>query len=157
MPSSRPPHHEMHYDGCFHLYQQLAQEGCACVSLRVSGLIGKGRLPGYRGAQRCGICGTSARVHVCILVVFCKSLSHPKPELLSDDLIDLHESVWGAVKATGSDRETGKHCTITLSKIRSGTPQSHLNNKKVFFFFKGMALLILILHTIGPSLPSLPL
>lgn len=53
--------------------------------------------------------------------------------LLSDDLIDLHETVWGAVKETRSDRETGEHCTIILSKIRRGTPQSHLNNKKVFF------------------------
>lgn len=90
------------------------------------------------------------------LLVFCKSLSHPKPELLSDDLIDLHESVWGAVKETGSDRETGEHCTITLSKIRRGTLQSHLNNKKRAFFLKGMALLILIviLHTIAASLPS---
>lgn len=62
MPSSRPPHHEMHYDGCFHLYLQLAQEGCACVSLCVSGLIRAGRLPGYHRAQRCGICGTSAHL-----------------------------------------------------------------------------------------------
>lgn len=71
-------------------------------------------------------------VHVCVghilspLVVFCKSLSHPKPVLLSDDLIDLHDSVWGPVNKTGS----GGDCTIIiLFKIRRGTPQSHLNNK----------------------------
>lgn len=52
-------------------------------------------------------------VHACVcvrhvlspLVVLCKSLSHPKPALLSDDLIDLHDSVWGPVKKTGSRGE----------------------------------------------------
>lgn len=39
------------------------------------------------------------------LVVFCKSLSHPKPLLLSDDLIDLHDSIRGTVKKTGSSGE----------------------------------------------------
>ncbi|MEQ2226352.1 hypothetical protein ILYODFUR_026619 [Ilyodon furcidens] len=39
------------------------------------------------------------------LVVLCKSLSHPKLVLLSDDLIDLHDSVWGPVKETWSSRK----------------------------------------------------
>lgn len=52
-------------------------------------------------------------VHACVCVrhihspsvVLCKSLSHPKPVPLSDDLIDLHDSVWGAVKETASSGE----------------------------------------------------
>lgn len=60
-------------------------------------------------------------VHVCVghvlspLVVFCKSLSHPKPVLLSDDLIDLHDSVWGPVKKTGSSGKMRKRSAPSSS------------------------------------------
>lgn len=87
------------------------------------------------------------------LVVLCKSLSHPKPALLSGDLIDLHDSVWGAVKKTGSSEEMREDSTIILSKIRRGTAQSHLNKKKKKCpFFGGGLMVLLILHTIGTSL-----
>lgn len=69
------------------------------------------------------------------LVVFCKSLSHPKPVLLSDDLIDLHESVWGTVKTTESSGETAEKTAPSSFKIRRGTEQSHLNKKMSLFFF----------------------
>lgn len=86
------------------------------------------------------------------LVVFCKSLSHPKPVLLSDDLIDLHESVWGTVKTTKSSGETGEKTAPSSFKIRRGTEQSHLNKKNVPFLLGGGGKAPLILHTIGASL-----
>lgn len=53
------------------------------------------------------------------LVLSCKSLSHPKPVLLSDDLLDLHETVWGSVKKAESSEE-----------MREGTTLSSTQNKE---------------------------
>ena len=52
-----------------------------------------------------------------LLEVFCMSLSHPKPVPLSDDLIDLHDSVWGPVKETGPSRKMREKTTPSSPPI----------------------------------------
>lgn len=103
-----------------------------------------------------------ACVYVCVcfcpilspLVVFCMSLSHPKPELLSDDLIDLHESVWGPVKETGSSGETRDgHNHHPLQNKKRDSHTSIQKRKRLFLGDAVWGLMaLLMLHTIGTSL-----
>lgn len=148
----------MHYDGCCHPNLQLAQYGACVTGVRDE----SGDWPAGFGVERCGwhywcvcVCAHPLPIGRLLQVI----ITPRSLVLLSHDLIDLHDFVWGAVKRRACGRQKTAPSSSSPKEEEGRHSHTFAGEKSAFFFKKEKKregwLALLILHTIGAS-PHLP-